>query len=742
MEAEITRMLEDGVVRHSTSEWSSPVIMVPKTDGSLRFCIDLRGVNQKTKAVRYPMPHVQALIDTLTPPLGKQCVYTAIDLKSGFWQVNVAESDRHKLAFQAPSGQYEFCVLPMGARGSPAIFQRLMSLVLRPLLATGAGLGTGPNQNDPGHSPDKCAVLFIDDICVFSPDVKSHVRHLRQVFDLLRLANLKMALKKCEFAQPDVQFLGHVVNGATGTITPAPKNVAVIEGYPVLKDVRAIKAFLGLTSYYRHYVMNYGLIALPLYECLGKQGYQWGSRQQAAFEQLKQALCSKPVLRGPDFERPFILATDFCKTAVAACLSQLDDDGREYAVSFASKKLHDTQRNWSSTDGEAFAAVWAIKNYHAYLYGNPFTLVTDNSALTFIMKAKDLTGKLARDEEDDDYEPSDLGETSSEGILEIDGEPPYYPLESRIWSDTSLLTYLEHGSFSPGPEDSWPDYYKECQRVQRKARRYYMKNGALYRRGTKTRPDVRVLKLEERLPALEEVHDLAHQGARTTFNTLRQRYYWDKMDHDVRVHIANCHQCKPTQHVLVKDAPLRPLPIVGLWQRVHCDLAGPYPTTKQGHRYVIMAVDSWSKWPEVGLLPNKKSKTTARWLYEHFISRYGSPEIILTDQGTEWQGEFDKLLRREHIVHRRTSAYTPTTNGQCESCDEVEDGDPTYAHLPALNKGALVYRKRRTKTKLQSEREGPFRFLSYNRKGTLALVEDGRGTSFTVPIHQLFVPRA
>ncbi|KXZ41322.1 hypothetical protein GPECTOR_553g570 [Gonium pectorale] len=205
-----------------------------------------------------------------------------------------------------------------------------------------------------------------------------------------------MALKKCEFAQPDVQFLGHVVNGATGTITPAPKNVAVIEGYPVLRDVRAIKAFLGLTSYYRHYVMNYGLIALPLYECLGKQGYQWGSRQQAAFEQLKQALCSKPILRGPDFERSFILATDFCKTAVAACLSQLDDEGREYAVSFASKKLNDTQRNWSSTDGEAFAAVWAIKSYHAYLYGTPFTLVTDNSTLTFIMKAKDLTGKLAR----------------------------------------------------------------------------------------------------------------------------------------------------------------------------------------------------------------------------------------------------------------------------------------------------------------------------------------------------------
>ncbi|KXZ42095.1 hypothetical protein GPECTOR_207g396 [Gonium pectorale] len=439
-----------------------------------------------------------------------------------------------------------------------------------------------------------------------------------------------MALKKCEFARPEVQFLGHVINGTTGTITPAPKNVAVIGGYPVLKDVRAIKAFLGLTSYYRHYVQNYGLIALPLYECLGKQGYQWTARQQAAFEQLKLALCSKPILRGPDFDRTFILATDFCKTAVAACLSQVDDEGREYAVSFASKKLNDSQRNWSSTDGEAYAAVWAIKNYHAYLYGNPFTLVTDNSALTYIMKAKDLTGKLARyamrlqgytftiihragrknpvmrvanphagnpfsspkrqlktriqnpndtmedsDEEDEGYEPSNLDEESSDGILEIDGEPPYYTLESRIWSDKSLLTYLKHGNLTPGPEDSWPSYYKECQRVQRKAQRYYMRDGSLYRRGTKTRPDVRVLRFDERLPALEEVHDMAHQGARTTFNILRQRYYWDKMDHDVRVHVANCLKCKPTQHVLVKNPQLKPLPIVGLWQRVHCDLAGP-----------------------------------------------------------------------------------------------------------------------------------------------------------------------
>ncbi|KXZ42902.1 hypothetical protein GPECTOR_112g272 [Gonium pectorale] len=340
-------MLADGIIEPSTSAWSSPVVVVPKRDtGELRFCVDMRRINEVTRTVRYPLGHIQDILDRVAPPAGQTRYYSSLDLKSGFWQVPMAdEASKDRVSFHTATSQWRYKVMPMGLKNSPAVFAELMRRVLAPVLP-----GSVPVGGDKGtHQAEACAMVYLDDILIFSPDIISHIQHLQLVFDLLRLASLKAAIKKCEFGQQRIQFLGHVLDGINGTVAPSPRNVAVIAAYPSPRNVRQVRALLGTVGYYRSFVPGFSLIARPLFDLLKKDApWAWGPSQEQAFQTLKGALTSEPILRAPDFDRHFYVQTDFCQSAVAACLAQKGADGKEYAVQFASKKLTPAQMCWSS----------------------------------------------------------------------------------------------------------------------------------------------------------------------------------------------------------------------------------------------------------------------------------------------------------------------------------------------------------------------------------------------------------
>ncbi|KXZ46378.1 hypothetical protein GPECTOR_44g54 [Gonium pectorale] len=374
VDSEIRRMLADGIIEPSTSPWSSPVVVVPKRDtGELQFCVDMRRINEVKRTMRYPLGHIQDILDTVAPSAGQTCYYSSLDLKSGFWQVPMAdEASKDRVSFHAASSQWQYKVMPMGLKSSPAVFAEFMRRVLAPVLPGSVPVGTKGSQKS-----EACAMVSLDDILIYSPDITSHVRHLQQVFDLLQLASLKAAVKKCTFGQRRIQFLGHVLDGSNGTVAPSPRNVAVITTYPSPRNVRQVRALLGTVGYYRSFVPGFSLIARPLFDLLKKDApWRWGSDEEHAFQTLKHALTSELILRAPDFDRHFFVQTDFCKSAVAACLAQKGDDGKQCAAQFASKKLTPAQMAWSSADGEAYAAVWAIKHFRPYLYGKKFTLVT------------------------------------------------------------------------------------------------------------------------------------------------------------------------------------------------------------------------------------------------------------------------------------------------------------------------------------------------------------------------------
>lgn len=361
---EVKEMLKKGIIRPSTSPWAAPVVIVKKKDGTERFCVDYRQLNAITKPDRYPIPRISSLLESFR----EANWFSGLDLASGYWQVEMSKADREKTAFIIDGGLYEFNVMPFGLRNAPGTFQRLMNYVLRDLIG-------------------KFVAVYLDDIIIYSKTYEQHIDHLNQVFEALRTAGLKIKLKKCFFCLPEIEFLGHVV-GRNG-IKPDPKKVDKVLNMPAPTNISELRSILGLFSYYRRFVKDFSRHAKPMLELLAKdKSYKWEKRQQNAFEYLKKRLVEAPILQYPDFNKPFILLTDASGTGLGAVLAQLDDEGKERVIAYASRALTPAEKNYPITEQECLAVIWAVQHFDQYLQLQPFKIVTDHSALKYLQSSK------------------------------------------------------------------------------------------------------------------------------------------------------------------------------------------------------------------------------------------------------------------------------------------------------------------------------------------------------------------
>ena len=355
IEQQVSDLLSAGLIRPSTSPYSSPVLLVKKKDGTWRLCVDYRALNSNTVRDRFPIPTIEELLDEL----GCASWFSKLDLWQGFHQILMEEHDVEKTAFRTHNGHFEYLVMPFGLCNAPSTFQSAMNRLLQPFLR-------------------RFATVFFDDILIYSDSLSSHIQHLETVFRTLQQNEFFLKRSKCLFAQESIEYLGHIVFGKG--VKPEPSKIQAMVRWPTPSTAKELRAFLGLTGFYRKFIKNYAAMASPLTKLLCTDAFQWTPESQIAFDKLKTAMTSAPVLALPNFSDPFVIETDAFGTTIGAVLMQ-----HGHPLAYFSKNLGPRLLHASTYRRELHAIVAAIRRWRQYLLGRPFTILTDHKSIRELM---------------------------------------------------------------------------------------------------------------------------------------------------------------------------------------------------------------------------------------------------------------------------------------------------------------------------------------------------------------------
>lgn len=369
---EVQSMLEMGVIVPSRSQWCSPVVLVPKKDGGLRFCVDFSKLNSISAFDPYPMPRVDELVERL----GKAVYLSTLDLCKGYWQVPLTPEAQELTAFRAPTGLFHFTTMPFGLHGAAATFQRLMDQVLR--------------------GAESYAAAYIDDVVIFSTSWADHLKHLADVFRRIQEAGLVVNASKCQLARSEVCYLGYVLGG--GTIKPQVSKVDAVRSCLPPTTKKGVRSFLGLVGWYRRFIPEFSTRATPLTDLTKKSSPNkvvWTEECDRAFQDLKDSLCHGPVLQSPNFDSPFTVQTDASGLGLGAVLLQGVGEER-HPVTFISRKLFPRETRYSTVEKECLAIKWALDTLKYYLMGKEFVLETDHRALQWLDRMRDSNARITR----------------------------------------------------------------------------------------------------------------------------------------------------------------------------------------------------------------------------------------------------------------------------------------------------------------------------------------------------------
>ena len=649
-------LLKTGFIRKSSSPVSSPLFFVPKKYGELRTCIDYRAINKVTVKNRYPLPLIPVLLDQVR----RSTIFSKLDLRGAYHLVRVKAGDEWKTAFRTKFGLFEYLVMPFGLCNAPAAFQFFINEVLQEFL-------------------DICAVVYIDDILIFSANLEEHIGHVKAVLGKLREHHLFAKLEKCIFHTTTVEFLGFFITPEG--IKMDQKKVEAILNWPPPSTVKEVQSFLGFANFYRRFIQGFSEVVSPITRLL-KKGvrFAWSEEADRAFSSLKGRFTSAPILQHPDTSQPFLVEVDASQCAVGGILSQRDPKtGLIHPVAFFSKKLLPAEQHYTISERELLAIKKAFTEWRHYLLGarHTVTVYTDHKNLRFLKSARALTPRQMRwmlffNEFDFliTFKPG-IKNSKADALSRLaDPVPPIDPIPPKnIISSEKVLAVIESEDFLKRVQvetaklDSalW-----ESNKDQTTKEGFFFKNKRLF-----------IPTQELRDTVLNWCHDSplsVHPGRLKTKQMCLRNFWWEGLDHDSKVYVDTCPICtrnkdsrsRPTG--LLQTMPTPPVP----WHTLSLDFITGLPIS-QGKSCVLVVIDYLSKMGHfIALKALPTAKEMAQIFLDHIVRLHGLPTALVSDRGPQFTAKFWRnLCKLLDVDVRLSSAYHPQTDGQTERLNQT-----------------------------------------------------------------------